>query len=167
MLTVCPECEYARIEREGIHEFDGGASRERARALAATERCAEHQALVEVLEAVPVPLPPERRALRIAVYNLEAGKPGGICEYIGRPRTLGNPYVIGRDGPREEVIALYKRWLWREMKAGGKVLAKMRDLLATAQSAQGLQLICHCKPLPCHGDVIADALRWLDGGGKL
>ena len=165
-MLNCPECDYLRQEREGIHEFDGGAPRERARALAATERCPEHRALVAALESVPAPLPLARPPLKIAVYNLEAGKPGGICEYIGRPRTLGNPYVIGRDGTREEVIAEYKRWLWREMKAGGKVMAKMRELLDTAQNTE-LKLLCHCKPLPCHGDVIADALRWLDGGGKL
>ncbi len=29
--------------------------------------------------------------------------PGQI--YVGRPSPLGNPYVLGRDGNREEVIA--------------------------------------------------------------
>lgn len=163
-MIHCPECDYLRQEREGIHEFDGGATRERARALAASERCPAHRALVAALESVPAPLP---AVLKIAVHNLDTGKPGGVCEYIGRPRTLGNPYVIGPDGSREEVIALYKRWLWREMKAGGKVRAKVQELLAVARSEDGLKMLCHCKPLACHGDVIADALRWLDGGGKL
>ncbi|MCA6430258.1 MAG: DUF4326 domain-containing protein [Cytophagales bacterium] len=25
-----------------------------------------------------------------------------------------------------------------------------------------LQLVCWCKPLPCHGDVVLSCLEWLD-----
>jgi hypothetical protein len=31
--------------------------------------------------------------------------------YIGRPSKWGNPFVIGRDGTRDEVIARYEAWL--------------------------------------------------------
>jgi len=31
--------------------------------------------------------------------------------YIGRPSPLGNPFVIGRDGDREEVIRKYREFL--------------------------------------------------------
>ncbi len=31
--------------------------------------------------------------------------------YIGRPGPWGNPFVIGRDGTREQVIAKYRTWL--------------------------------------------------------
>lgn len=31
--------------------------------------------------------------------------------YIGRPSKYGNPFVIGKDGTREEVIAKYQQWL--------------------------------------------------------
>jgi hypothetical protein len=30
--------------------------------------------------------------------------------YIGRPDVFGNPFVIGRDGTRAEVIAKYAQW---------------------------------------------------------
>ena len=36
---------------------------------------------------------------------------GGVrpCgEYVGRPSVLGNPYVVGRDGTRAEVIGRYQ-----------------------------------------------------------
>jgi hypothetical protein len=33
--------------------------------------------------------------------------------YIGRPSKWGNPFVIGRDGTREQVIAKYRDWLVR------------------------------------------------------
>ncbi len=31
--------------------------------------------------------------------------------YIGRPSKSGNPFVVGRDGDRAEVLARYERWL--------------------------------------------------------
>ena len=31
--------------------------------------------------------------------------------YIGRPSQWGNPFQIGRDGTRAQVIARYERWL--------------------------------------------------------
>jgi len=31
--------------------------------------------------------------------------------YIGRPSKWGNPFVIGRDGTRPQVIERYERWL--------------------------------------------------------
>jgi hypothetical protein len=33
--------------------------------------------------------------------------------YIGRPSIWGNPFVIGRDGDRAEVIGQYEAWLTR------------------------------------------------------
>jgi hypothetical protein len=29
--------------------------------------------------------------------------------YVGRPSALGNPFVVERDGSRQEVIAKYRR----------------------------------------------------------
>ena len=37
---------------------------------------------------------------------------------IDRRTRFGNPYRIGRDGTREEVIALYRAELWRRIRAG-------------------------------------------------
>jgi len=31
--------------------------------------------------------------------------------YVGRPSKWGNPFVIGRDGSRDEVIAKYRAWI--------------------------------------------------------
>lgn len=32
--------------------------------------------------------------------------------YVGRPTKWGNPFVIGRDGDRDEVIERYRGWLF-------------------------------------------------------
>ena len=65
--------------------------------------------------------------------------------YIGRPSIWGNPFVIGKDGTREEVIELY-----REYVLGNKFLmARIGDL-------KGKVLGCWCAPLSCHGDVLVE-----------
>lgn len=97
----------------------------------------------------------------ITVHNCLDGRPSGRVEYIGRPRTLGNPFVIGEDGDRRQVILKYKEWLWAHLKSRqGPVYAKLLALSRAA--AQGdLKLLCHCRPKPCHGDVVKAALEWM------
>lgn len=65
--------------------------------------------------------------------------------YIGRPSKWGNPFVIGRDGTRAEVIAKYREY----------VLAQPA-LLAALPELAGKRLACWCSPKPCHGDVLAE-----------
>ena len=73
---------------------------------------------------------------------------------IDRATKWGNPFVIGRDGDRAEVIAKYRARLWREIRAGRIGL----DALA---ALHGKRLACWCRPSkPCHGDVLAEAARW-------
>lgn len=64
--------------------------------------------------------------------------------YIGRPGPLGNPFVIGRNGTREEVIAKHRDHL---LSSPG--------LLAMLPGLRGKVLGCFCAPLPCHGDAYA------------
>lgn len=33
--------------------------------------------------------------------------------YIGRPSKWGNPFIVGADGTRDEVIQKYKDWISR------------------------------------------------------
>ena len=64
--------------------------------------------------------------------------------YIGRPSQWGNPFVVGRDGTRAQVIARYERWLCGQP-----------ELLAALPELAGKSLGCWCAPAPCHGDVLA------------
>ena len=64
--------------------------------------------------------------------------------YIGRPSKWGNPFKIGRDGTREQVIEKYQRWIKRQPM-----------LMAALPELRGKRLGCFCKPLQCHGDVLA------------
>lgn len=67
--------------------------------------------------------------------------------YIGRGSKWGNPFVIGVDGTRREVIERYRRWIVRQ--------PQFDDL----EELRGKVLGCFCKPLPCHGDVLVEFLR--------
>ena len=68
--------------------------------------------------------------------------------YIGRPSRYGNPYIIGRDGTREEVIAKY-----REYVLGNK------ELLESLPDLKDKVLGCYCKPQKCHGDILVELIN--------
>lgn len=72
--------------------------------------------------------------------------------YIGRPSKWGNPFshrpgtiARFRVKTREEAVSAYKRWLLDNP-----------GLLAEVESLRGKVLGCWCKPLACHGDILAE-----------
>lgn len=65
--------------------------------------------------------------------------------YIGRGSKWGNPFKIGPDGNREEVIEKYEAY----------ILAN-QELLDSLDELRGKTLGCWCNPKPCHGDVLAE-----------
>lgn len=68
--------------------------------------------------------------------------------YIGRPSPWGNPFEIGRDGDRDEVVAKYREWLALDAQA------PLRE--AARRELRGRSLVCFCKPKACHGDVLLE-----------
>lgn len=65
--------------------------------------------------------------------------------YIGRPSKWGNPFVVGRDGTREQCIAKYRVWLLNQPA-----------LVAALPELRGKVLGCWCAPKSCHGDVLVE-----------
>lgn len=98
--------------------------------------------------------------MKIEVMNKNT-VPYAQGEYIGRPSVLGNPFVIGRDGTREQVIERYKTWLRRQWKEKKPARQELVWLAQDAKQDGRLTLICHCKPLACHGDAVAEAVTAL------
>jgi len=85
--------------------------------------------------------------------DLTAMPPDAV--YIGRPTRWGNPYKIGRDGTRSEVIAKCETWI----DAHPSLLPPL----------EGKDLVCWCDPLPCHGHVYlrrANVIRAAVTGGR-
>lgn len=74
--------------------------------------------------------------------------------YIGRgPGKWGNPFIIGKDGTRADVIAKHTEWLRQQP-----------ELVAALPELRDKKLGCHCAPDPCHGDVLA---RWANQPQKI
>ncbi|MFI5404999.1 MAG: DUF4326 domain-containing protein [Nitrososphaerales archaeon] len=69
----------------------------------------------------------------------------------------GNPFRIGRDGTREDVIAKFREYFYQRIENDEKFKEAIKSL-------QGKTLGCFCKEkdreVVCHGDVIKE---WLDG----
>lgn len=65
---------------------------------------------------------------------------------IMRPSRFSNPFRIGIDGTREEVIQKFKDY----------ILSDSQRVEAVRKELKGKNLICCCKPLACHGDVLLE-----------
>ena len=70
---------------------------------------------------------------------------------IFRGTLFGNPYEIGIDGTRSEVIKRFKRWF--------TFLLKDPVFKEEVMKLKGKRLGCSCKPKACHGDVICEYLN--------
>jgi hypothetical protein len=64
---------------------------------------------------------------------------------IDRPSIWGNPFRIGPDGTRHQVIQKYRAWILTQP-----------HLLARLPELRGKVLGCWCAPQACHGDVLAE-----------
>lgn len=64
--------------------------------------------------------------------------------YIGRGSKWGNPFRIGPDGSRDDVIHKYEAYL-----------KNTPELFSSLHELKGKVLGCWCHPRPCHGDILA------------
>jgi hypothetical protein len=65
--------------------------------------------------------------------------------YVGRPTKWGNPFEMGKDGSRAQVVAKYRQWI-------GTQANLLRDL----HELRGKVLGCYCAPQACHADILAE-----------
>lgn len=63
-----------------------------------------------------------------------------------RPGPWGNPFVIGRDSNREQVLERYKAWIYAPEQA--QLRERARRELANRP------LWCCCRPASCHADIL-------------
>lgn len=80
--------------------------------------------------------------------------------FVGRPSKYGNPFCIGNDGTRDDVIRKFK----------DMVVSDANMIRSIIYDLRGKDLVCFCSPLRCHADIllkIANArLRVLVCGGR-
>ena len=79
--------------------------------------------------------------------------------YIGRPSILGNPFVIGKDGSRVEVVRKYSEWFYEQLGSNRALIEEIERLQYHYKINKQLTLVCWCAPLECHGDVIKEYLE--------
>lgn len=96
----------------------------------------------------------------IKIYNANNEFPtNGIL--IDRSSILGNPFShIPNKGKfpvdtREDAIRAYEDWIKEKLE--NKIdpyYTEFNRLISIFRDTGELHLICWCKPLPCHGDVL-------------
>ena len=89
----------------------------------------------------PVTLSPPKEP---RVLNRREVSVPGDAVYVGRPSKWGNPFHIGLDGDRQEVILRYRKYLGSELRKQAR------------EELRGKDLVCWCAPLPCHADVLLE-----------
>jgi hypothetical protein len=82
-------------------------------------------------------------------------RPSSGWAYIGRKGggLFGNPFTAERHG-RDRAIALFRVYFHNRLE-------RDESFRAAVLALRGKVLVCHCKPLACHGDVIAEYLNSL------
>lgn len=96
-----------------------------------------------------------RRLARPQIINMR-GRGGQVppgAVYVGRAQgrvglrqsKWANPFHIGRDGTRDQVIEQYRAWLLRQ-----------HDLMAALPELRGKDLACWCVPERCHAEVLIE-----------
>jgi len=78
---------------------------------------------------------------------------------IMRPGKYGNPYIIGRDGTRDDVCDKHDLWLDGVIDAPNGEIPPTADEIE--RDLKGKRIGCCCAPKRCHGD---NYVRRCEGG---
>jgi hypothetical protein len=106
----------------------------------------------------------------IHIENKKTYRGNGI--YVGRKMpgipgsVLGNPFQIGRDGTRSQVIERYRRWLWEQIKLKNEAYAELRRIAGLARQGD-VTLVCWRTPELCHATVIERSVEYLNSTGAV
>lgn len=99
-----------------------------------------------------------RLTFGIRLVNLRREK----CDIrIGRRSVWGNPFKIGADGTREEVIGRFRRAVENQRKwqtLVGGLIFEIAEWKISHPKAKEIRLGCWCHPAPCHGEVLIEAI---------
>ena len=86
---------------------------------------------------------PSRKVFNIADKTIEPVTRARAI-YIGRTTAWGNPYPITDYITRENAIEMFRQWANHKIKIDKDWLLPLHNK----------DLLCHCKPLSCHGDIL-------------
>jgi len=90
----------------------------------------------------------------------------GKGEYIGRGTPLGNPYRITDKRSRHVALSMYLQFIIDAIMNEGfasihhqEITSELNRLFEIILDKRELNLICHCAPKACHGDIIKHLLE--------
>lgn len=86
----------------------------------------------------------------MAVMNLRSARMQEGDVQIDRTSRWGNPFRIGPDGTRADVVRKHAVWLATQMELDEVSLEDLAEL-------HGKDLYCWCAPLACHGETLETA----------
>ena len=88
--------------------------------------------------------------------------------YIGRGSIFGSPYShlsskfknVTKCDTREDAINVYEVYFNNIMNSCGckhkEFKNSIRNLVVKSKLGENINLVCYCKPKPCHGDIIKE-----------
>lgn len=88
--------------------------------------------------------------------------------YIARPSVLGNPFThngvktnIAKLAfkTREEAIEAYEKYFDKMYGSDDEFTKAFDEIYEHYKNGEDIYLQCFCKPLACHGDIIANKLQ--------
>lgn len=89
-------------------------------------------------------------------YDVYIGRAGhGLNGEFGNPHPIGYCAICKAVHDRDGSILAFQQYFWRKVNSDNDFLKKVLKL-------KGKILGCFCKPLPCHGDVYTEFLKWTD-----
>ncbi len=88
--------------------------------------------------------------------NVYVGRAGVVfVEKVRFPKEASpfcNPFKVGKDGTREEVIQKFRGYMEARLKDNP-------DLVKELVALKGKNLGCWCAPEPCHADVLMELIQ--------
>lgn len=88
------------------------------------------------------------------ILNLRDGGLPRAARRVDRHTPFGNPFRIGPDGTRREVVRKYAVYLEGRLRVDDR----FRRMVESLRDAEALA--CWCAPEPCHAEALRD---WLAG----
>jgi hypothetical protein len=85
--------------------------------------------------------------------------PNGLpVKCVDRTSRWGNPFKIGVDGTREEIIQKYRAWFLTgtESRKVGRYMVDPQNLRERIRELRGFNLACCPPELPCHADFLLE-----------
>ena len=87
--------------------------------------------------------------------NIYIGRKGVVFidnrRFPQKSSIFANPYKIGKDGTRQEILLKYKDYIVNKLNHD-------KDLLIELLSLKGKNLGCWCCPESCHGNILLELI---------